>query len=288
MIVAEGTPVQIACRVVGISESGWYARLNRAPSQRSIRHALLSNLITQIHRDSRGTYGGRRVHAELTLGRGVEVGHGQVELLMRRAGLQGVGGRSRWKRVKPDNIAADLVKRDFARPGPNQLWVTDITEHPTREGKVYCCVVLDTYSRRVVGWSIDSSPTAALATNALGMAIDTRLGNTKQGLQQAGTTIHSDQGVQFASWAFTRRAKESGLVPSMGSVGDCYDNSMIESFWSRMQVELLDRRKWKTRVELANAMFDYLEIWHNRRRRHSQLGMLTPIEFERSNTITVA
>jgi transposase InsO family protein len=115
---------------------------------------------------------------------------------MRRAGLQGVGGRSRWKRVKPDNIAADLVKRDFARPGPNQLWVTDITEHPTREGKVYCCVVLDTYSRRVVGWSIDSSPTAALATNALGMAIDTRLGNTKQGLQQAGTTIHSDQGVQ--------------------------------------------------------------------------------------------
>lgn len=207
---------------------------------------------------------------------------------MRRAGVQGVGGRSRWKRVKPDNIATDLVKRDFARPGPNQLWVTDITEHPTREGKVYCCVVLDTYSRRVVGWSIDSSPTAALATNALGMAIDTRLGNTKQTPEQASTTIHSDQGVQFASWAFTRRAKESGFVPSMGSVGDCYDNSMIESFWSRMQVELLDRRKWKTRVELANAMFDYLEIWHNRRRRHSQLGMLTPVEFERTNTITVA
>ena len=144
--------------------------------------------------------------------------------------------------------------------------------------------MLDTYSRRVVGWSIDASPTAALVTNALGMAIDSRLGKTTT----AGTVIHSDQGVQFASWAFTDRAKASGLVPSMGSVGDCYDNSMIESFWSRMQVELLDRKKWKTRVELANAMFDYLEIWHNRRRRHSQLGWLTPIEFERINTITVA
>jgi transposase InsO family protein len=136
----------------------------------------------------------------------------------------------------------------------------------------------------VVGWSIDASPTAALVTNALGMAIDSRLGKTTT----AGTVIHSDQGVQFGSWAFTDRAKASGLVPSMGSVGDCYDNSMIESFWSRMQVELLDRKKWNTRVELANAMFDYLEIWHNRRRRHTQLGWLTPIEFERNRIITVA
>jgi transposase InsO family protein len=203
---------------------------------------------------------------------------------MHRAGLQGVTGRPKWKRIKPDNIATDKVERDFARSGPNQLWATDITEHPTREGKVYCCVVLDTYSRRVVGWSIDASPTAALVTNALGMAIDTRLGKTTT----ATTTIHSDQGVQFASWAFTDRAKASGLVPSMGSVGDCYDNAMIESFWSRMQVELLDRKRWKTRVELANAIFDYLEIWHNRQRRHSQLAMLTPIEFERNRIITVA
>ena len=184
----------------------------------------------------------------------------------------------------PTTSPTDLVERNFARSGPNQLWVTDITEHPTREGKVYCCVVLDTYSRRVVGWSIDASPTAALVTNALGMAIDTRLGKP----QEPGTMIHSDQGVQFGSWAFTDRAKDSGLVPSMGSVGDCYDNSMIESFWSRMQVELLDRKEWKTRVELANAMFDYLEIWHNRRRRHSQLGMLTPIEFDATSIITVA
>jgi putative transposase len=283
-MAAERLPVQVACRVLGVSESGYYERRKRPPSQRAIRHAWLTDLITQIHTESRGIYGGRRIHAELTLGRGITVGHGQVELLMRQAGLQGVTGRPKWKRIKPDNIASDRVGRDFARAAPNQLWVTDITEHPTREGKVYCCVVLDTYSRRVVGWSIDSSPTAALVTNALGMAIDTRIGNTTT----AGTIIHSDQGAQFASWAFTDRAKASGLVPSMGSVGDCYDNSMIESFWSRMQVELLDRQRWKTRIELANAIFDYLEIWHNRRRRHSQLGCLTPIAFERNRIVTVA
>lgn len=226
MIVAEGLPVQVACRVLAVSESGYYERRKRPPSERAIRHAWLTDQITQIHAESRGTYGGRRVHAELTLGRGVAVGHGQVELLMQRAGLQGVMGRPKWKRIKPDNIASDKVERDFARGGPNQLWVTDITEHPTREGKVYCCAVLDTFSRRVVGSSIDASPTAALVTKALGMAIDTRLGK----IRTAGTIIHSDQGVQFASWAFTDRAKAAGLVPSMGSVGDCYDNSMIESF----------------------------------------------------------
>ena len=159
--------------------------------------------------------------------------------------------------------------------------VTDITEHPTREGKVYCAVVLDVSSRRVVGWSIDVSPTAALVTNALGMAIERR--------GPDGTVIHSDQGTQFTSWAFTRRAIDSGLLPSRGSVGSCFDNAMIESFWSRMQVELSDRRHWRTRVELANAIFEYLEIFHNRQRRHSALGMLTPVEFEtRFQSATVA
>ena len=151
-----------------------------------------------------------------------------------------------------------------------------------REGKVYCAVVLDVHSRRVVGWSIDSSQTAALATNALGMAISNRAP------RPAGTMIYSDHGVQFASWAFTDRAKASGLVPSMGSIGDCYDNSMIESFWSRMQVELLDRRRWKTRIELANAIFEYLGIWHNRRRRHSALGWVSPLEFENRRKIVAA
>ena len=283
-MAAESMPVQVACKVLGVSESGFYQNRKRAPSERSVRHAMLTDLITQIHVESHGIYGGRRVHAELTLGRGVVVGHNQVQLLMRRAGLVGITGRRRWKRILPDNIATDRVERQFNPVGPNQLWVTDITEHPTREGKVYCCVILDTYSRRVVGWSIDSSPTGALVTNALGMAIDSRLDKSAE----PGTIIHPDQGVQFGSWAFTKRARDSGLLASMGSIGDCYDNSMIESFWSRMQVELLDRKKWNTRLELANAIFEYLEIWHNRKRRHSQLGWLTPIEFERNRIITVA
>lgn len=272
MIADEGLPVNVACQVLGVSSAGYYDWLIRPPSERAIRHVWLTDLIRRVHADSRQTYGARRVHAELTIGHGISVGYNQVGLLMRRAGLAGLNGKPKFRRVPSIATAVDLVDRDFARDRADALWVTDITEHPTREGKVYCAVVLDTFSRRVVGWSIDSSPTAALVTNALGMAIDSR--------SPEGTVIHSDQGVQFASWAFTRRARESGLVPSMGSIGDCYDNAMVESFWSRMQVELLDRQRWRTRVELANAIFDYIEIFHNRQRRHSALGMLTPIEFE--------
>lgn len=273
--------VELATRVLDVSVSGYYAWRRRGPSARNVRHALLTETIRQVHVASRGTYGYRRVHAELRLGHGLVVAHGTVELLMARAGLRGITGRPKWRRARPDLISVDLVDRRFARQRPDELWVTDITEHPTREGKVYCAVVLDVCSRRVVGWSIDASPTAALVTNALSMAIETRR-------PPAGTIIHSDHGVQFGSWAFTTRAKQSGLVPSMGSIGDCYDNAVIESFWSRMQVELLDRQRWRTRLELANAMFDYLEIFHNRRRRHSALGWLTPIEFENRSTITVA
>ena len=247
-----------------------------------MRHAWLTDLIAEVHTASRGVYGARRVHAELTLGRGVQVGHNAVEMLMRRAGLQGVTGRPRFRKVDSVATAPNRVERSFGRSQANELWVTDITKHRTREGKVYCAVVLDAWSRRVVGWSIDSAPGAALVTNALGMAIDQRQ-------PPAGTTvIHSDQGTQFTSWAFTRRAVDSGLLPSMGSKGDCYDNAMIESFWSRMQVELLDRQRWRTRVELANAIFEYLEIFHNRQRRHSALGMLSPVEFEARHEPTTA
>ena len=207
--------MKLACRVLAVSESGFYAQRDRPPSVRAIRHAALTDLIGRVHLDSRGTYGARRVHAELTLGHGLVVGHNAIELLMRRAGLAGVSGRPRFRRVPNVATASDLVERQFGRREPDRLWVTDITEHPTREGKLYCAVVLDVWSRRVVGWSIDASPTAALVTNALGMAIDQR-GPT-------GTVIHSDQGTQFTSWAFTRRAIDSGLLPSMGSVGSCYD-----------------------------------------------------------------
>jgi len=192
---------------------------------------------------------------------------------MRRAAIKGLPGSRRPRPKHQTPTAGDLVHRQFTRPLPDQLWVTDITEHPTREGKLYCAVVLDACTRRVVGWSIDASQTAALVTSALDMAIRNRAA-------ALGVVIHSDHGVQFTSWAFTDRARASGLLPSMGSIGDCYDNAMIESFWSRVQVELLNQQRWRTRIELANALFEYLEIFHNRRRRHSALGMLTPIEYE--------
>jgi putative transposase len=280
-MATEGLPVKLACRVLQVSESGYYARRSRPPSPRSIRHAWLTDLIRQAHSASRGTYGIRRVHAELTLGHGVAVGHQAVEWLMRRAGIQGISGRPKFRRVPGVATAEDRVERKFHRDRPDELWVTDVTEHSTREGKVYCAVVLDAWSRRVIGWSIDSSPTTALVTNALGMAIEQRRPNES-------TVIHSDQGTQFTSWAFTRRAIDSSLLPSMGSVGDCFDNALMEAFWSRMQVELLDRKRWNTRVELANAIFEYLEIFHNRQRRHSSLGMLTPVEFEARRKSTTA
>jgi len=217
----------------------------------------------------------------LTLGRSITVGHQAVELLMRRAEIQGISGRPKFRHVAGVATAEDRVARQFHRDQADELWVTGVTEHPTREGKVYCAVVLDAWSRRVIGWSIDGRPTTALVTSALGMAIDQRRLNHS-------TIIHRDQGTQFTSWAFTRRALDSGLLPSMGSVGDCFDNAVMESFWSRVQVELLDRKRWRTRIELANAIFDYLEIFHNRQRRHSSLGMLTPVEFEARSRPTTA
>ena len=197
MMAEERLPVQVASRALGVSESGYYAWRSRSPSARSVRHALVSDAISAIHTASHSVYGFRCIDAELTLGRGITVSHGTVELLMQRAGIRGLPGNRRRRPRHDTPTAADLVDRQFTRSDRDQLWVTDITEHPTREGKVYCAVVLDTYSRRVVGWSIGSSQTAALVTNALSMAI----GNRRP---QGGTIIHSDHGTQFTSWAFTQ------------------------------------------------------------------------------------
>lgn len=193
---------------------------------------------------------------------------------MRQIGIKGLPTRRLPRGAKVSKITSlDLVGRVFRRQAPNELWLTDITEHPTREGKVYCAAVLDAFSRKVVGWSIDSTQTTTLVLNALGMA-------TQRREHSDGLVIHSERGVQFTSWAFSQRVRENGLAPSMGAVGSAYDNSMMESFWGRMQVELLNRRKWKTRIELATAIHDYIELWHNPRRRHSALGMRTPVELE--------
>ena len=254
-----------------MSVAGYYTWRNRPPSPRAIRHAWLTDVIAGVHQDSRQTYGARRVHAELTTGLGIVVSHGAVEMLMQRANIQGLSGRPRFRRVPHVATASDLVERQFHRDDPDRLGVTDITEHPTREGKLYWAVALDVFSRRVVGWSIDSNQETSLVTSALGMAIANRE-------PADDTIIHSDQGTQFISWAFTQRVIDANLLSSMGSVGDCYDNAMMESFWSRVQVELFNRKRWNTRLELATALFEYLEVFHNRQRRHSALGMMTPIE----------
>ncbi len=221
-MAAEGLPVEVASRVLAVSVSGYYDWLDRPRSARAIRHVWLTELITKIHTDSKAAYGARRVHAELTLGHGITVGHQAVAMLMHRAGLQGLSGRPKYRKTPNMATAADLVDRDFARSEPDQLWVTDITEHPTREGKVYCAVVLDTFSRRVVGWSIDSRPTATLVTNALSMAIDQR-----QPVEGA-TVIHSDHGTQaeFNRWSQHRLVGGSvgacrGLLRVCASRGSC-------------------------------------------------------------------
>lgn len=281
-LTGQGIDVQHACRVLGVSRGGYYAWKKRPLSRTALRRIWLANEITEIHKQSRGTYGVPRVTAELRFGRGIPIGQNTVRSIMVELGLKGIPNRRPPKGAKMATVTSlDLVRRNFHRPAPNQLWLTDITEHPTREGKIYCCAVLDVFSRRVVGWSIDSTQTSQLVMNALTMATEKRHPDGE-------LVIHFDRGSQFASWAFSRKVKEAGLAPSMGSVGSAYDNAMMESFWGRMQVELLNRKRWKTRIELANQIHDYIEVFHNIRRRHSSLNMLTPAEYERQHAITTA
>ena len=261
-LAGQGFEIKRCCRILGVAPSGYFGWRRRSPSPSELRREWLRGLIGQIHAESRGVYGYRRVRAELQLGRQIVVSRKLVHKLMAEGRLKGLPARRQRKSLVHVATAEDLVRRDFNRNAPNQLWLTDITEHPTREGKVYCCVVLDAHSRRVVGWSIDSHQATSLVTNALQMAINNRRPSSE-------TVIHTDHGSQFTSWAFSERVRQAGLVPSMGTVGDAYDNALIESFWARLQTELLNRKKWKTRIELSTALFDYLEVFHNRTRRHS-------------------
>jgi putative transposase len=260
-----------------VSRSGYYDWYGRPPSARQEANTLLMKQIREAHEHSRGTYGWPRIHAELRLGLGVEVNHKRVARLMRQAGLQGLYRRRRRGCTVRDPAAeasADLVNRQFTVDAPDRLWITDITEHPTAEGKLYCAAVMDAYSRRIIGWSIADHMRTELVIGALGMATLRRHpANNK-------TILHSDHGAQYTSWAFGQRLSAAGLLPSMGTVGDCYDNSMMESFWGTMQLELLDSRTWETRGELANAIFEWIECWYNTERRHSSIGMLSPSQFE--------
>lgn len=273
-LAAEGVPAAVACRVLHVSESGYHAARSRPPSRRETADLALISTLREIHHDSRGTYGIRRVHAELRLGRHLTIGHGRVERLMRQAGLQGVHHR-RWRRSGGNRLPAvfqDHVQRQFVADRPDKLWVTDITQHRTGEGWVYCAAVIDVFSRRCVGWSIADHLRTELVLDAVDMARIRR--------RPEGTVLHSDRGTQFTSWLFGTRMREAGLMGSMGKVASAYDNALMESFWGSMQIELLDRRAWSTRRELATAMFEWIEGFYNRRRRHSALGYLSPDEFE--------
>ena len=223
-LTGQGFSEREACRALAVNRSSYVYWRKRPPHAGELRRAWLGPLVAEIHEASFGTYGYRRVSAELRLGHNVIANHKLVHLLMVERGLKGLPRRTAARRgIHGAFIAADLVKRDFSGDGPNRLWVTDITEHPTREGKVFCCAVLDAFSRMVVGWSIDSTQTAALVTNALAMAIAKR--------DPDQTVIHSDRGTQFTSWTFTQRIRDAGLMPSVGRTGTALDNAMMESFW---------------------------------------------------------
>lgn len=254
--------------------STYYKIKHRKPTDRDIRHVLLADAIADIHARSRGTYGMLRIRAALEIEQGLIVNKKLVWKIMRQLGLQGLPGpRKGVKNLKNAPTCEDLVQRRFVASAPNQLWLTDITEHPTGDGKLYCCVVLDLYSRKVVGWAIDRRCEAVSVNDALANARSSRP-------PTPGTVIHSDHGAQFTSWAFTDNVRRLGLTSSMGTLGDCYDNAPMESFWGSMQIELFNRQRWRTTIELAVAIADYIEHFYNPARRHSELGYLTPNEFE--------
>jgi putative transposase len=271
--------------VLNVSRSGYYEWLTRLDSPRAQENTLLLKHIEKVHSESRGTYGAPRVHAELVLGLGLPVNLKRVARLMRQAGIQGLYRRRRHGCTVRDPDAqpsTDLVNRQFTVDAPNVLWITDITEHPTREGKLYCAAVMDAFSRLIIGWSIADHMRTELVTDALGMAIvRRRSGNDSP---NKSTILHSDHGSQFTSWAFGQRLRAAGLLASMGTVGDCYDNAMMESFWGTMQLELLDSKTWNTREDLASAVFEWIECWYNPKRRHSSIGMHSPITFETVQT----
>jgi putative transposase len=263
-------------RVLGVSSSGFHAWCTRPVSVRAQADAALLDQIRAIHTRSRGTYGVPRVHAELAA-QGVHVGRKRVARLMTAAGLAGVSRRKRTTTTQRDRDAQpapDLVARNFTAAAPDQLWVADITYIPTWAGFLYLAVVVDAWSRRVVGWAMATHLRTELVLEALNMALTQR--------RPTAVIHHSDQGCQYTSIAFGQRCREMGVRPSMGSVGDAYDNALCESFFATLECELLDRSRFTTQVEARLAVFEFIEGWYNPHRRHSALNYLSPINYERS------
>ena len=265
------------CRVLGVSPSGFYAWRKRPPSARSHADAELSLRVSKIHQRSDATYGAPRVHAELAA-EGIKVGRKRVARLLKKAGLVGVS-RRKWihttVRDRSARPAPDLVARNFGAPQPNRLWVADITYIPTWAGFLYLAVVLDVFSRRIVGWAMETHLRTELVLEALDLALWQR--------RPEAVIHHSDQGSQYTSIQFGARCREAGVRPSMGSVGDCFDNAMCESFFATLECELLARRRFKTQAEARMAVFEFIEGWYNPHRRHSALDYLSPVSYERSH-----
>jgi putative transposase len=276
-LAEDGFPVTVTCRLLEVSRSGYYDSCSRAPSARSIADAVLAERIVEVHTDSRGTYGSPRVHAELRLGLGIRCARKRVARIMRAEGLRGVCHRRKRGSKPAPAVHSDLVRRVFTADAIDRVWFTDITQHRAADGWVYCAAVIDACSRRVVGWSIADHLRTEIVADALQMA-------RWQRRPRPGTVVHSDRGTQYTSWLFGHRLREAGLLGSMGRVASSVDNALVEAFWSTMQRELLDRRSWTTRVELAAAIFEWIEGWYNPRRRHSSLGYLSPAAFEALHT----
>ncbi|GAA0972358.1 hypothetical protein GCM10009555_025400 [Acrocarpospora macrocephala] len=272
--------VSLLARVLGVSRQGYYAwaaRQRRGPSPRARRDAELTARIRDHHRASDEIYGAPRIHADLREIDGIGVGRKRVARLMRAAGLAGVTRRKGCRTTITDRqaiAAADLVGRRFTAAGPDLIWTADITYVPTWQGFLYLAVVLDVFSRRIVGWAMADHMRTELVTDALAMAIHQRR-------PDAGVIHHSDKGSQYTSIAFGRRCEQAGIRPSTGRTGTCFDNAITESFFASLECELIDRRSFRTRSEAERAVFSYIEGFYNPRRRHSANGQLSPAEYER-------
>ena len=270
--------IKLMCRVLEVSRSGYHAWAARPPSPRAVADARLSARIAVLHQQRRGVYGSPRIWADLVLDDGERIGRKRVERLMRQAGLSGLitkKYRATTVRVPGVRVAEDLLDRDFAAAAPNRCWVADITYLRTWEGWLYLVAVQDLYSRQIVGWSMADHMRTKLVSDALQMALARRR-------PDPGLIWHSDQGSQFVSLAFGQQARKAGIAQSMGSKGDCFDNAVAESFFATIKKELIHRRAWPTKAELRTAVFDYIEVFYNRERRHSTLGQRSPVDYENS------
>jgi transposase InsO family protein len=269
------------CRLLKVSKSGFYAWMRRPMSAHARMDVRLTAVIRAIHGYSKGTYGAPRVHAELVLGQGMHVARKRVARLMRAAGLRGAQKRRFVRTTVSDSSerwAPDLVDREFTVTRPNKLWVADLTYVATWAGFLYVAVVIDVFSRRVIGWAMAPHLRTELVLATLEMAYTQRAPCPK-------VIFHSDHGTQFTSIAFGQRCEELGVRPSMGSVGDAYDNALAESFFASLECEVLDRNHFKTREAARTAVFSWIEGWYNRHRRHSSLGYLSPKQFEQERAV---